>query len=373
MKRAAQILMIAGFLAAIYSVPVTQAIIDLLDDELPQCLELFDEAPTEEHLREFEKDLEDNSWFEEQLRPLYMEARYRLTGDLGEKALAGDDDWYFYHPGVKYLYQPYFREIPDATTEGDPVEAIAHFRDELSRRGIPLLVVIVPGKATVYSDRLAEADDVSANTRRVIAELQQREVEVLALHEALREARAEADTQGRPLFMQTDTHWTGDGARIAAARIAERVRRESWWGAPAAPRYARKAVSVERDGDVLRMTQIPVEFDKEAVTAHQITEKLSGELYSDDDKSPVLWLGDSFSRIYHTDAPKSAGVIANLAYELQMPLASIVNDGGASTLVRQQLARKLDLLQGKKLVVWEFVERDIRFGMRGWQTIELSE
>jgi hypothetical protein len=39
--------------------------------------------------------------------------------------------------------------------------------------------------------------------------------------------------------------------------------------------------------------------------------------------------------------------------------------------VRQQLARKPALLKGKKVVVWEFVERDIRFGTEGWQVIPL--
>ena len=372
MRRTAQIIVIAGFLGAVYGVPVTQAILDLLDDELPQCLELFDAAPTEEHLREFENDLEENSWFEETIRPIYMEARYRLTGDLGEKSLAGRDGWAFYHPGVKYLYQPYFREIDGATSEGDPVETIVDLRDQLKQKDIALLMVIVPGKATVYPDLLSpDARRVAANTRRFIGELQQHGVEVLALHDLFLPHRAEADRRKQSLYMATDTHWSGEGVILAAARIASRVREESWYVAPGAPRYERKAVTLERDGDVLRMTQIPYEFARESVVAHQVSELESGELYGDDDKAPLLWLGDSFSRIFQTDAPRSAGVIANLAYELQTPLASIVNDGGASTLVRQQLARRVDLLEDKKLVIWEFIERDARFGMRGWQKIRL--
>ena len=82
-------------------------------------------------------------------------------------------------------------------------------------------------------------------------------------------------------------------------------------------------------------------------------------------------LGDSFLRIYERDEPGSAGFIAHLAHQLQRPVASIVNDGGASTLVRQGLARKPELLAGKTLVVWEFVERDIRFGLEGWQHVPL--
>jgi hypothetical protein len=84
-------------------------------------------------------------------------------------------------------------------------------------------------------------------------------------------------------------------------------------------------------------------------------------------------LGDSFLRIYERDEPGSAGFIAHLARELSQPLASIVNDGGASTLVRQELSRKSGLLEGKSLVIWEFVERDIRFGMEGWQGVPLPE
>ena len=66
-----------------------------------------------------------------------------------------------------------------------------------------------------------------------------------------------------------------------------------------------------------------------------------------------------------------AGFIAHLARELKQPLASVVNDGGASTLVRQELHRRPALLENKRVVVWEFVERDIRLGMEGWQTVPL--
>jgi hypothetical protein len=82
-------------------------------------------------------------------------------------------------------------------------------------------------------------------------------------------------------------------------------------------------------------------------------------------------LGDSFSRIYQTDEPRSAGWISHLAKELGQPLASIVNDGGASTLVRKTLERKSSVLRGKKLVIWEIVERDFRYGADGWKNVKL--
>ena len=47
-----------------------------------------------------------------------------------------------------------------------------------------------------------------------------------------------------------------------------------------------------------------------------------------------------------------------------------VPDGGASTLVREKLARKASVLKGKKLLIWEFVERDLRFGAEGWKDVD---
>jgi hypothetical protein len=87
-------------------------------------------------------------------------------------------------------------------------------------------------------------------------------------------------------------------------------------------------------------------------------------------KSKILILGDSFSRIYQTDAPVNAGWIAHFAKNIGRPVSSIVSDGGASTLVREKLARKAGVLKGKKLLIWEFVERDLRFGAEGWKEVD---
>jgi hypothetical protein len=84
-------------------------------------------------------------------------------------------------------------------------------------------------------------------------------------------------------------------------------------------------------------------------------------------------LGDSFARIYETDAPRAAGLSAHLSYRLGRSIDSIINDGGASTLVRQELARKPKSLRGKKIVIWEFAERDIRYGTEGWQRVDLPK
>ena len=176
--------------------------------------------------------------------------------------------------------------------------------------------------------------------------------------------------------MKTDTHWTGAGAQLTASAVARYVKGLPWYGKlERKPRYTRRQVKVPRRGDVLRMTQIPHQerlFAAEETRCAQVSLAASGGLFEEPDppeEAPILVLGDSFSRVFQTDEPEAAGWIANLAYELQQPISSIVNDGGASTLVRQELARTPELLKGKKLVIWAFIERDIRFGLLGWQRI----
>src|SRR5690606_40836385 len=103
-------------------------------------------------------------------------------------------------------------------------------------------------------------------------------------------------------------------------------------------RYALRDTVVERWGDVAEMTKLPDRksiWSTEPVTARRVLDRETGAPYRDSAESSILWLGDSFSRIYQTDAPGSAGIIAHVAYRLNRPLASMVNDGGASTVDRK--------------------------------------
>ena len=118
--------------------------------------------------------------------------------------------------------------------------------------------------------------------------------------------------------------------------------------------YELKPAPVRRLGDVIRMLQVPQieqEFAPENISCRQVIRQDDGTPYRDDPNAGILVLGDSFLRIYEQDEPQSAGFLAQLACALGQPVASIVNDGGASTLVRQDLHRRPQLLVGKKLVI----------------------
>ena len=224
------------------------------------------------------------------------------------------------------------------------------------------------------------------------------------LYTPLLAAKAD-DAKLGALYLDDDTHWTPRGAELAAAEIAKKVREMADAGVvdigEKSIEYVAGDSVADRMGDIGEMSGLNKfnVFKVQQVTGHVVMQQEVAErpLSADSTETPVdsladsvavqetvaydtvrtpfkddfrkakiLILGDSFSRIYQTDSPVNAGWIAHFAKEMGRPVASIVSDGGASTLVREKLARKAGVLKGKKLLIWEFVERDLRFGAEGW-------
>ena len=341
-----------------------------------QALDVFHQRPTAANLRAYEHNLEDASVVARALRPLFQFAQFAWLRDGGEKALIGRDGWLFYKPGFDYMVAG---DSGLSTATNDPLPAIVGFRDALAARGIHLLVVPAPNKESVYPDKLtrrvpAGQGVISPATQDVLARLQSAGVECVNLFRVYAEARANADVLQRPpLYLAQDSHWSPAGVELAVAAVARRLV-ERGWVKPGATDYEERPAPVGRVGDVLRMLQVPW-LERCAVPEHvacvQVVRQDNAQAYQDNPNSTVLVLGDSFLRIYEQDEPGSAGFIAHLAKELKQPVTSLVSDGGASTLVRQELYRRPGLLKNKQVVVWEFVERDIRLGTEGWQNVPL--
>jgi hypothetical protein len=379
MRASYQTFLTLTFLVMTFIVPLTQAGIEIYQGQLPAAFDIVTRAPTVENLRAYERHVEDSSWFSRKLRPWMQYFWFETLSNPGDKAILGNDGWLFYKPDVRYLVEPYPPDETRSWPDEDPISAILGFQEQLSRRGIRLMVIPMPGKPSVYPDKLTrrvalKRESFPSHTLDLIARLRKRGVEVVdlfATFQLLR--RSQAPSSEELYYLPQDTHWSGQAARIVAEIVAERIRSLGWIDSGSRG-YDVKPVSVKRRGDIVRMARVPEieqQLPLEEVGCSQVVDRATGQLYKDDPHSPVLILGDSFLRIYQSDEPFSAGFISHLADKLRQPLASIVNDGGASTLVRQEVSRRSTLLQGKKLVIWEFVERDIRFGTEGWKQIPL--
>lgn len=390
----------AKALVAKHPKPTTASAFPLIVKNLPN---MFWDAV---YLRPYEKEMENTSIFAVAARPVMLFTRYAIFQDLGDKALLGQKNWFFYKPDVQFLSKPYIlaarNYLPEHSNVADPnllsvkeepIKKIALFRDELKRLGIDLIVVVLPTKASVYPEVLNPkiSKDLSgklSHSTKSIAELRAMGVECVDLFSEFAKERQNDERAGDSLYLAKDTHWRGRGVRCAAKAVADRIKQYSWY-TPGTTTFEIDTIMVDRVGDIGSMTKITdvkfhdlrTIFPVEATKCYQVYKvendsagnQISRALYRDDyARSQVLLLGDSFSRIYQTDAPMSAGWISHIAAELEQPIASIVSDGGASTLVRETLARKVNVLRNKKVVVWEFVERDFRYGAEGWKDIKLD-
>ena len=360
--------------AMIALVALSQVFLEWREGDSPQILALFRQMPTRANLRRLESSLENGCRIGQIVRPWIQCVRFVLLEDTGDNAVMGRDGWLFYRPAVRYLIESWSPEGDQI--QGNVSDAIISFREELAQRGIRLLVMPAPNKASIYPEMLAARVDgmvgpVNATTRDILAKLREADIDILDLFEVYHQAN---EMSGSPrYYLAQDSHWSPEGMRLAAEAVAGRLL-DLGWVEKGTLEYETRPVPVQRYGDVLRMMRVPqVEqlFEPERMNCTQVIDAETGGLYADDPNSPVLVLGDSFLRIFERDEPGSGGFVAHLAHNLGFGLTSIVSDGGASTLVRQQLSRKPALLKGKKVVIWEFVERDIRFGTEGWQRVPL--
>lgn len=355
------------------------------------------------YLRAFEKKVEDENALVLALRPKYQLAVWNLLSDPGEKVVLGNENqdgnrWLFYRQDVEFLVQPSPFDIRAAKLD-NPVVAITKFRDQLKAKGVELLVVVVPGKPSIYPERLTGVQNETFNAghgKKVLDTLASLGFNTVDLYTPLWAAKAEDATQGA-LYLNDDTHWTPRGAELAADVIAKKVLQMGEDGldlGSANMEYVATDSLADRMGDIGEMSGLNKHhvFNIQQVTGHVVSQQVIAERtipaqdslsqdsvaydtarvpFKDDfRKAKIMILGDSFSRIYQTDSPVNAGWIAHFAKNMKRPVASIVSDGGASTLVREKLARKSGVLKGKKLLIWEFVERDLRFGAEGWKDVD---
>jgi hypothetical protein len=352
------------------------------------------------YLRPYEKELENNSIFAVRIRPLMQHYFYLLFKNLGSKGVRGAGDWYFYTPDIEYLVKPSILDPRSVKVDpndkpliDNPIKTILYFKKQLAEKGIDLLVVIIPGKPSVYPDVLSqrinpEKAATFSHSIGIVSKLQKQGVDAIDLFGPFAQERRHDKESGDSMYLHQDTHWKPRALRCAAKEVAQRIKAYPWFS-PGNADYVTDSVIVERVGDVAvmssqallgkssHMNAFPIEkvncFQVYRIERDATGSEIRRVLYKDDFRSSqILILGDSFSRIYQTDEPRGAGWIAHLARELSQPVASVVNDGGASTLARRSLARRVNLLKGKKLVVWEIVERDFRFGEDGWKDVELS-
>lgn len=299
-----------------------------------------------------------------------------------KSVLQGEDGWLFFLPELRSLAAGTFwgeraAEVSRATQpeHADPLPAILDFRDQLAARGIELLVMPVPAKASIYPDRLFDDVEVAVPAdlapyggahAQFVALLKSEGVAVIDLFSEFGTRRFDG---GGQLYCRTDTHWSGRGVRLAAEAAARRALDEGWIDKGSADfRSAQRAVEIR--GDLWRELPEP----KPAPESLQLAFVGRGEGLEPvptERSSPVLLLGDSHTLVFHAGGDlfaRGAGLADHLALALGRPVDLVGVRGSGATAARINLLRRGDGLDGKKLVIWTFTARDFTEAP-GWRKI----
>jgi alginate O-acetyltransferase complex protein AlgJ len=149
---------------------------------------------------------------------------------------------------------------------------------------------------------------------------------------------------------------------------------------PEAPEllYEIAPVAVRSIGDIAALLKLPRNqtlYRAQSVMIQQV--QTAKGLWRPTAESEILLLGDSFSNIYSLAAMgwgESGGLAEQLSYDLNRPIDCILQNSDGAFATRETLSRELargrDRLAGKKVVIWEFAERELMFG--NWKLLSMA-
>ncbi|MBK5256402.1 MAG: hypothetical protein JJE39_10250, partial [Vicinamibacteria bacterium] len=317
----------------------------------------------------------------------------RLLNSGTDQVVRGRQGWLYFRPAVDYLTGPGFLEPAalarhaaggptwKARPQPDPLLAISDFATQLADRGIGLVVVPTPVKPAIHPEGLASGliDTLplsNASFARFLARLSDMGIPAYAPGAQLGEARRQKPW---PQYLRTDTHWTPQAMEFSAENLVAFVNRRVPLPADRRAAYTRREAWVRGRGDLAALLRLPAGrevYPAELVRSQQVFRE-DGQLWEPDKTADVLLLGDSFTNIYSQPElgfSEGAGFAEQLSYFFGRPVDRLAINAGGPSAGRERLAADLargrDHLAGKRLVIYQFSERELSSGE--WTLVSLS-
>lgn len=259
---------------------------------------------------------------------------------------------------------------PDLSAHGAPnskaKDEILAFARALKERGVPLLLIPIPMKASLYPEVLTRSDPddseaplYQASQPALYEQLAREGIDVQDITSALMQLKK----RHTDVFFPQDSHWTPEAMQDIARAIAVHVRKQYPGLVPADPLIVdTKAPDVASYGDLARhLYPVP-----DLVTSEESKVLVSFPELQNDPESSITLLGDDFVRIFDdpalgfASADAHASFAQHLALYLGKHIDTIAVNGGATTAVRKAFASRFDdVVKAKKLVIWLVPARDL--------------
>jgi alginate O-acetyltransferase complex protein AlgJ len=282
--------------------------------------------------------------------------RLAVTGGTGEQVRAGKDGWLFLTDEIR-------SESGSDSHMRTRIDLLATVSNLLGQQGVKLVVLLVPDKARVHSDRLLTGRYPTSNEskyQQAIDQLSEKDVTVVDILTPLRKQAANTD-----VYYRTDTHWNQLGARIAAHAIAVSVGNMHIPLQTVMFESRADVAPTERAGDLIRMIGLesapsflrPRNDDEAAVTTTQASPDQPSGLFGDAGVDVVL-TGTSYS------------LRGNFHGYLQEALSTKVlngakDGGGLLQATKQYLTDEAFKTSKPKVLIWEIPERFLQAKLDG--------
>ncbi|WP_122666854.1 alginate O-acetyltransferase AlgX-related protein [Pseudomonas viridiflava] len=292
----------------------------------------------------------------QQAANLERAASWLVFNDTGPRVRQGCPGWLFIADEMKINRHAQ----ANADTKA---QAVIDLQQRLAKRGVKLLVAVVPDKSRIASEQLCGVSRPAQLRDRVsnwTAALHSKGVNALDLTSTLQPIGAKA-------YLRTDTHWSETGADAAAKAVAAQVQASGMQAMPQKSFDVRNAPPALRPGDLVRLAGIdwlPVSLQPtpESVAASEITERAQAvqsggdnldDLFGDDNLPNVALIGTSFSR--------NSNFAGFLQLALGAPIGNFGKDGGEFSGAANAYFDSPAFKQTPpKLLIWEIPERDLQ-------------
>ena len=289
---------------------------------------------------------------------------WMVAGDLGPRVRRGAPGWLFLNDELTVHDQP---QRNAAQRKADVLKV----QKTLSAKGIKLLVVVVPDKSRIEASQLGMLHRPSRYATRAtqwVSELKLAGVDALDLTDTLTAFKQ----KHAAAFLKSDSHWTEQGAHVAAVAVSAEVQRLRIVASPTQSLVIDKRTESRRSGDLIRLagvdwlsTALQPEQDLAQETSFKVAEQTKNtlgasstssansqtdDLFGDTDLPNVVVIGTSFSR--------TSNFVPFIEKELNAKVANLARSGGDfSGAMNAYLSSVAFKKTPPKLVIWEIPER----------------
>lgn len=283
-------------------------------------------------------------------------AAWKSIFGVKNHTVTGPDGWLFFQPEISYVARPLV---------SSNIDRMIGFDTALREHGMVLFVVPVPNKIDIYPEKFCPqvpTCPVKKGRLKMIRSLESAGVRVIDLVPSF--VQASRDTA---VFDKFDSHWTPFGIELAARVIAGKID-----SALAARGMIRKTCYFFRDtvlqgcGDLLEKITGDRSRAWYPLTVRQVYGP-DGTLFSDDKKSDILILGDSFADRCRSWSAHLGAQLARLIGRPTRTYCSLLANTDGPCLYQARPA----LFPRNGIVIWVFSSRTLqdRFcgGKRGPQ------